>query len=266
MMGLLGLSCQKITHPALGNYPKDANPPGGPLKFYVAFDGTTSSVYKNAVDSIRANFPGSFTGTVVPGGISGGCYKGSATAFATYAAPNDFTNSTSFTVAFWIKKTPQVAGEGTNFAFSLNAKGYSWTNTKMFLEFEDAGNGGNTATSEVAKFYLMDQWIEYSVASGHPLINALNGNWHHLAFTYNQTNSTLTAYQDGVLVASNVVGTLGAVNFGTITDFTIGGPNQYTHDSNTWMGFWDNGYIDQFRLYGTVLSATDVMALFTNKQ
>ena len=31
--------------------------PGGPLKFYVAFDGTTADPLMNAVDSVRANFP-----------------------------------------------------------------------------------------------------------------------------------------------------------------------------------------------------------------
>jgi hypothetical protein len=257
-------SCQKMTQPAMGTYLTDANAPGGPLKFYVAFDGTSTNVYKNAVDSIRANFPGTYTATFATG-ISGNCYKGSETAFATYASPNDFTSASSFSVAFWIKKTPQAAGKGTNFAFSLNARGYSWTNTKMFLEFEDAGNGGNTSTSDVAKFYLMDQWIEYSAGSGHPLTNALDGNWHHLAFTYSETTSTLIAYQDGVLIASNVISGLGAVNFGTYTDFTIGGPNQYTHDNNSWMGFWD-GQLDQFRLYGTVLSASDIAALYTGKK
>jgi hypothetical protein len=254
-------SCQKMTKPALGNYPVDANPPGGPLKFYVAFDGNTTSVYKNAVDSIRANFPGSFTGLIASGGISGNCYQGSATTFATYAAPNDFTKSTSFTVAFWIKKTPQTSGSGTNFAFSLNAKDYSWTNTKMFLEFED----WSTLTVGNCKFYVMDQWIEYTNANGMP--NVTNGQWHHLAFTYDETTSNLKAYIDGALFKTNAVsgGTLGAVNFGNYTDFTIGGPNQYTHDKNTWMGFWENGYIDQFRLYGTVLSDSEVAALYASK-
>jgi hypothetical protein len=51
--------CQKLDRPALGDYPKDANPPGGPLKFYTAFDGTTPDPIFNAVDSIKANFPSS---------------------------------------------------------------------------------------------------------------------------------------------------------------------------------------------------------------
>ena len=49
--------CDKTDRPELGAYPVDANPPGGPLKFYAAFDGITTNPLMNAVDSIRANFP-----------------------------------------------------------------------------------------------------------------------------------------------------------------------------------------------------------------
>lgn len=49
-------SCDKKDKPALGDYPTDSNPPDGPLKFYAAFDGTSSNALKNAVDSIKANF------------------------------------------------------------------------------------------------------------------------------------------------------------------------------------------------------------------
>ncbi|MEO8416051.1 MAG: LamG domain-containing protein [Ginsengibacter sp.] len=245
------VSCQKLAKPALGDYPKDSNPPGGPLKFYAAMDGTS-------VDSVRANF-GIDNSATYTGGISGEAYQGSATSYIKYGKPNDFAKSSSFTIAFWIKKTPQAAGSGTNFAFSLNAKGYSWTNAKLFLEFED----WSTPTLGNCKFYLMDQWIEYTNANGMP--NVTNGSWHHLAFTYDGTTSQFVSYIDGVIFKTNTVGTLGPVNFGDIDDFTIGGPNQYTHDQNTWMGFWE-GQIDQFRLYNAVLLPADIQALFTNKQ
>src|SRR6266496_4898372 len=152
---LATMGCKKLDRPALGDYPKDANPPGGPLKFYVAFDGTTTNPLMNAVDSTRANFPASNTGTVADG-ISGKCYKESATAYAKYAGANDFTKATSFTIAFWIKGNSPTAGGGTDFAFSLDAKGYSWTNTKLFLEFED----WSTASLGNGKLYIMDNWIE----------------------------------------------------------------------------------------------------------
>lgn len=250
-------SCKKLSRPVLGDYPKDANALGGPLKFYVAFNGSTTNALMNGVDSIRANFPVSNTSTPIDG-ISGKAYGGSETAVAIYAAPNDWAKSTSFTIAFWIKKTPQASGKGTNVAFSLNAKGYSWTNTKLFLEFED----WSTPTVGNCKFYVMDQWVEYTNANGMP--NVLNGNWHQLAFTYNEVSSSLVAYIDGVLFRTNIIGGLGPVNFGNFDDFTIGGPNDYTHSQQTWLNNFD-GAIDQFRLYNTVLTSTEVMTLFTNK-
>jgi len=258
--------CKKTKQPALGDYAKDVDPrfplyPGGPLKFYAAFDGAGTDVLRNGVDSIRANFPASNTGAVADG-ISGKCFKGSETALATFAGVNDFTSYKNFTISFWIKKTPQAAGKGTNFAFCLNAKGYSWTNCKMFLEFED----WSTPTVGNAKLYVMDQWTEYINANGMP--NVLNGNWHHLAFTFNGTS--IVCYIDGVMFRTNALTIPWVANdlagvYGGYESFTIGGPNKYTHDNQTWMNNWD-GSIDQFRLYGTALTAAEVAALYANKQ
>lgn len=263
---VMATGCKKTTQPALGDYAKDQDPrfplyPGGPLKFYAAFDGAGTDVLRNAVDSIRANFPASNT-SAIGTGISGKCYQGSETALATYAGVNDFTKYKNFTVAFWIKKLPQAAGKGTNFAFCLNSKGYSWTNCKMFLEFED----WSTTTVGNAKFYVMDQWTEYVNANGMP--NVTNGNWHHLAFTYDGTS--IKCYIDGTLFRTNALSipystSTGAEVFGGFESFTIGGPNKYTHDNQTWMNNFD-GSIDQFRLYGTALTATEVATLFANKQ
>ena len=57
-----GTSCKKLSRPALGDFPKDNDArfplyPGGPLKFYAAFDGISTNPLMNAVDSVRANFP-----------------------------------------------------------------------------------------------------------------------------------------------------------------------------------------------------------------
>jgi hypothetical protein len=254
---LLVAGCQKMDKPVVGDYPKDANAPGGPLKFYVAFDGSSSNPLMNAVDSSRANFPSSNTGTSAAG-ITGKCYKGSTTGFVQYGKPNDFAGSNSFTIALWIKGAPPTAGGGTDFAFSLDRKDYSWTNTKLFLEFED----WSTASVGNCKLYIMDNWVEYINGNGMP--NVLNGAWHQLAFTYDGSSSTVKAYIDAVLFRTNTIAGLGPVNFGAADDLVIGGPNQYTHDKNTWMGFWE-GNIDQFRLYSTVLSATEIQALYNSK-
>lgn len=259
--------CKKLSRPALGDYPKDANPPGGPLKFYSAFNGDNSNKTMAAVDSVRANFGTVTDGNFAAGGVQGNCWQGSPTAFIQYPGPNDFTAATSFTVSFWIKKTPQAAGSGTNFAFALNSSGYSWTNLKLFLEFEDAGNPSTTALA-AAKFYINDNWIEYTkhATSEDRMPNVLNGSWHHLAFTYDATTSKLLAYIDGNLFHTDVVGgPQGNADFSSCTGFTIGGPGTEAQNANGWMGNLD-GQMDQFRLYNTVLSATEITALYNNKE
>ena len=100
--------CQNMNRPELGDYLKDANPAGGPLKFYAAFDGTSSDVLKNAVDSIRANFASSNTATSVDG-ISGKAVQGGVAKFVSYAKPNDFgKTASSFTISFWQKHDGQT--------------------------------------------------------------------------------------------------------------------------------------------------------------
>ena len=265
--------CQKMDKPGLGNYPTDANPPGGALKFYVAFDGNSSNDLKNSADSIRANFP-SVSGTVVDGGASGRAYQGSPDSFVQFGAANDFAGATSFTVAFWVKKTPQAAGAGTNFAFAMNSSGYSWTGLKMFFEFEDAGNP-STTDAAAGKFYLMDQWFEYTGTKRMP--NVLDGTWHHLAFVYDENTSYLTTYIDGqeptnlpagfgnVLKDGAPRGPLNFVEDGkAITGFTIAGPSAPAHNANGWMGNLD-GQMDQFRLYNTALTASEIQALYNSR-
>src|SRR5712671_3316401 len=90
--------CKKLSRPSLGDYPKDANPPGGPLKFYVAFDGTTNNPLMNGVDSIRANFPSSNPLASVDG-VKGKGVKGDGNNAINYPSANDFKNATSCTIS-----------------------------------------------------------------------------------------------------------------------------------------------------------------------
>src|SRR6266487_1426634 len=85
---LIAGSCKKLDRPPLGDYPKDTNPPGGPLKFYVAFNGTTSNPLMNAVDSIRANFPSSNPLASVDG-VNGKAVQGKIDKAINYPSAND---------------------------------------------------------------------------------------------------------------------------------------------------------------------------------
>ncbi len=261
--GFVIAGCQKMDRPALAtDYPKDTNPPGGPLKFYAAYDGGN-------VDSTRANF-GVNTNVTFVDGISGKAMSAGSNGYIVYPSANDFKNSTSFTVSFWMKKNgPNPAGGGTSFAFGIATTTDIWTRMDMFLMFEDAGNP-SSKDSAAAKFYVNDQWFEFVKEKRIPKL--LDGNWHHVAFVFDGTASKLIPYVDGAPVANlpadfgkfNNNG--GKLNFSKMAGVVVGGPGHFAvgKTPDSWMGNF-NGAIDQFRLYGTALSAADVTNLYTSK-
>lgn len=260
VIALTAFGCQKEERPALGDYPEDTNPPGGPLKFYAAYENTN-------VDSIRANF-GSDNNISYTSGISGEAFQAGANGYIVYPSANDFKKSTSFTVSFWVKRNgPNPAGGGTAFAFGLATTKDIWTSMDMFLLFEDAGNPSSAALA-AAKFYLRDQWFEYVGANRLP--NVLNNQWHHLVFSFDATTSMLHTYVDAVEFTA-VPGKFN--NDGGIPDFSkaagvvVGGPGHYAvgKTPDGWMGNF-GGAIDQFRLYGVSLSSAEVTALYNSKK
>ena len=264
---IIAFGCQKIDRPVMGDYPPDTNPPGGPLKFYAAMDGTT-------VDSIRANF-GSNTNVSFVDGTSSEAMEAGSDGYVVYPSANDFGKSTSFTISFWLKKDgPNAAGGGTTFTFGLSTTTDIWTAMNIFLEFEDAGNP-SSKDSAAAKFYLMDQWFEFVKTStiDKRLPHVLDGQWHHLAFVYDATSSTVTTYVDGT-VPSNLPADFGkftnnggVVNLTSSAGLVLGGPGHFAvgKTPDSWMGNF-NGGIDQFRLYGEALSAADIQTIFNNHE
>lgn len=254
-----GMSCKKTTRPALGDYPKDSNPPGGPLKFFTAFDGTTTNPLMNAVDSIRANFPAD-NPLVSVAGVSGKAIQGNGTKAVKYPSANDFKAATSCTIAMWFNNT---VNSNTELLFSLASKDY-WHESAAFLLVEHA-----TPTKCQLKFALEDHWVEYIDNFNKPLFD---GNWHHLAFTYDETSSTVKVYYDGTEVplpagaAGNFAG-LGKLTLGNATNLVLGGWNKHaglSGPTDSWIsGF--TGKMDQFRLYGKVLTASEILALYNSK-
>lgn len=257
LVAVIAGGCQKMDRPALGNYVKDANPPGGPLKFYAAYDGAD-------VDSIRANFASVNPFTFVPG-ITGKGVKGVDGKAIVYPSANDFKSVTSFSISFWIKNA--AAAGRTEFLFSLVDPTYSgWHYSALFLLMEN-----QTATQTTMKLGLMDQWLEGTFVKP-----VFDGNWHHIVYSYDQTTSKMTYYFDGALVTGmtptqtdvkNGGAPRGAVDFSKAGQLIIGGWNKHGNASGPTDG-WISSYsgsLDQFRLYGKALSATEVSALYNSK-
>lgn len=264
--------CEKKDRPVLGDYLKDANPPGGPLNFYLAFDGTGTDPLRNAVDSIRASFPADNPLTSVAG-VSGKAVKGEAKKYIKYAKPNDWAAvAKSFTVAFWAKGNGQTLNNsGTNgpehvFALGSQHDANAWPNT-TFLLFE----GNNTACA--IKFYVYskngDKWFTWE--GGNSLVGIRDNQWRHYVFSYNAENSTMTLYVNGVANPNlSVWGTHGNVNLDDtkITEFRIGrGPRDDgdADGAGGWMQSSWKGELDQFRMYSKALTAAEVSALYASK-
>jgi hypothetical protein len=267
-------ACQKMDRPPLGDYPKDANPPDGPLRFYTAFDGTTDDPLMNAVDSIRANFPSTNPFTSITG-ISGSAVEGVDQLAILYPSANDFANSTSFTIAFWEKNS--VPGGGSpQWLFSLASKDY-WHQSALFGFFDHDG-AGSTTDSAVFKFAIQDHWFEFTPSNGKMPGHLLDGDWHHMAIVYDETTSKVSYYVDGQQLTGlspaltdlkNGSDPFGPLSFANTYGFVLGGWNKHANLGNdapadAWIQSWQGG-LDQFRLYNKVLTESEIMALVNSK-
>ncbi len=267
---LLLSGCQKLDRPALSDFPQDTNPPGGPLKFFAAFDGTTSNPLMNAVDSIRATFPSNNPlGSI--DGISGKAIQGANKKFIKYAKPNDWAaQAKSFSISFWYRKDGQTRNNtGTNgpeYIASFKSNNGHWSGSSMLL-FLEGNNAAGMVKVMIADAAVADNWFTWE--GGNTIPGLLDNRWHHVVLTYEAANSTMTLYVDGVANPNKRTwGTHGNINFNNnaITEFRIGaGPNDNL-DSDDWLSSTFKGGIDQFRMYTSVLTNAEIQALFNSKR
>ena len=262
-------SCQDLDRPELmADYPKDINEPGGPLKFYTSFDGTTDNSLMNAVDSIKAKFPMDNPLATIDG-VSGKAVQGQKYKYIKYSSANDFAqNAGSFTVSVWAKK-----GEiQTDHIFSMpSPASYHWSASSMFLLTE----GG--VSNPLVKFFVKDatgeKWFEW--VGNNAVTGIYDGNWHHLVFVYDGGTSKMTMYVDGK--AHNHINEWtghGNVKLEAkqITSLKIGaGPQEFSaadiaNNASDWLKNGWTGGIDQFRMYTTALTAIEVSQLYNNKK
>lgn len=264
------IGCQKMDRPALGNYPEDVNTPGGPLKFYAAFDGTSDDPLRNAVDSIRANFASSNPYTTIDG-VNGKAVQSVDKKFIKYQKPNDWASTAkSFTISCWYKKDGQTknnaGGNGPEYIMSFKSNNGHWSGGSFLLMLE-----GNNAACAVKVMVvdkdMHDAWFTWE--GGNTIPGLLDNQWHHLAIVYDNTTSTMKLYINGVqnpIVPS--WGGHGDINMSdaAISEMRVGAGPQNNFDSDDWLSSSLKGALDQLRLYGVALTASEVSALYTNHE
>lgn len=269
---ILMMGCQKMDKPGLGDYPTDSNPPDGPLKFYAAFDGTSANPLMNAVDSIRALFPSDNPFTTSDG-INGKGLTGVNQKFIKYPSFNAWASSSSISISFWFKKDGQTKNNnGTNgpeYIYSLKAaNGFHWSNAVSFLFLE----GNNTACAVKSMFVsdavgagASDPWFTWE--GGQSIAGLCDNAWHHLVLTYDETNTQVKLYIDGVQ-NPNVKTWAGhaAMKMATskITEYRLGAGPSTSYASDDWLACSMKGGLDQFRLYGKVLTLAEIQALYNS--
>lgn len=192
---------------------------GGTAHYLMLYGSTptwTTGVATGAISLTASNYDYLYMGS------SGGMFYG------------ELDNGQSHTISMWINAT-------TLPTFSLG----DWA--PLFFA---SGCGGGLAIASDGMFYYEGQWPPPQVS-----VQITTGVWHHIAFTFDDSNSdgqnaTGKFYLDGVLKGTvNPVWT--AENNWCYYD-TIGG------DQNT--SFF-NGKVDDIRFYDAVLSADEIAKL-----
>lgn len=269
-------ACQKMERPVLGEYPSDIPvTPATPLRFYVPFDSMSTDVSKKLsyrfADSISTypSFPVN-SDIGFSNGVRGTAYKGATGTAIKYVNANDLGSATSFSISMWIKQSAEAATGRTEFYFSLVDDQYGWSHSALFMMIEHA-----TTTAATLKVGVMDQWMEFPDGNQFkkPI---LDGNWHHLVLCYDEATSKMSYYFDGALVADapasatdvkNGGAPRGKLNFSKSSFFVIGGWNAHvglTGPTDDWVKSY-TGALDQFRVYNKVLTASEIMGLYTGK-
>ncbi|HYJ62922.1 MAG TPA: LamG domain-containing protein [Parafilimonas sp.] len=259
---LIITSCQKMDRPPLGDYPKDANAPGGPLKFYAAFD-------EKNVDSVRANFGTFNDASIVDGGVSGKCvqFDGSKNGFINYPSANDFGQSTSFTISFWMNITlAQKDNVNADGVLAVASSTNFWSEVSIWVDHN------TTKDTMDLKFHFAngtgDNWDFAGYAGANGLKGMYDGQWHHIAFTYDATSKTGTLYKDGAQFDQKTNETIAFD--GNASQLILGGFQEAvglvsSYSDNSWMSGFP-GKMDNVRLYGVALSAADIKSIYDNKE
>ncbi len=259
---LMITSCQKMGRPPLGDYPKDANPPGGPLKFFAAFD-------EKNVDSIRANFGTFNDASIADGGISGKClqFDGSKNGFVNYPSANDFGQSTSFTISLWINITlAQKNNQNAQGVLALASSSNFWSEAVIFIDHN------TTKDTMDLKFHFAngsgDNWDFAGYAGANGLKGMYDGQWHQIGFVYDADAKTGTVYIDGAQFDKKTSETIAFD--GNASQLILGGFQEASgivdnYGNNSWMSGFP-GKMDNVRLYGIALSADEIKSLYDNKE
>lgn len=239
----------------------------------------TKVSFENSVADSKNGISGGLgTAVTYAPGIKGQAYKGSSSSFIAYSTvASSLIEVKSITVSMWINTNPHTGGAQS--LFMLPKTTDFWGNIFTLVE------GTGPATTMLMKNHIQKdvtpsipwsgQFIEHGGAN---LLPNMFGSWKHVVWMYNGTSSTYSMYIDGKKLdlpaslakryASDPL--TGGVGYGelansNVSKFIIGGFQQHLGApwgaADGWMLNY-TGLMDEFRIYNTVLSDNEVVALY----
>jgi hypothetical protein len=177
-------------------------------------------------------------------------------------------NFNQFTIAFWFNRTDNT---NRGMLVAMNDYNYGWNEEStggMIMNLEDDFGYAeaigkitmvlNDDTGE-GEAYLYEDWCDLS---------GEDGNWHHLAITFNKENEEEVAgYLNGQVVETGwkeLVGS-GNVIWDKLTLGNVpGGNNSGDEEPPTSGSYGIVGLMDDFVIYDWVLSASEILDLYDN--
>lgn len=264
-IGIVSLiaSCQKMERPAMNIIPDDLERLNGPLQLYFPFNGnlTDSAQYQKASPSGTINYVA---------GINQEAYQGTTDSYIRIPLTQNMAELRSFTIAFWMnadKSAPTAQS-----IFTISNSGDFWGNVLAMIE----PNTNDADSTMLLKVHFTGNWIEFNGNNGLNRLSGMYGNWKHVAFSYDETNSEFSMYIDGVKLdlPSNISNRVrndapfGPLKLENAAQTIIGGFQQnagISGNADSWMGKY-TGLLDQFRMYNKAMSTAEIQALFNDKK
>lgn len=239
--------------------------------FFVPFDNPSTDPLKIAQDQVL-NTPAKSNSTTVFSGANGNAMKGDYVKYISYAKPNNWvSDAKSFSVSFWFKLNGQTknnnGGNGPEYIFSIPSSNGHWSGGQAMLFFETNSSGTQIKFPVVDK-NMGDTWFVWE--GGNAIPGIADNTWKHCALVYDASTSKMTLYINGVANPNTPAwANHGDINMNeaTMSEFRIGaGPKDVNNDSaDDWLRSSWKGGLDQFRLFTTALSASEVKSIFDSK-
>lgn len=258
LLGMCAFSCQKKfdansykPSESFNGYSSSDQVGASSLVAYFGFEGTLT-------DSVSGT-DGTAAGTTYGNGLIGQGLAVGVGNYATFPMTTALKGVQSATISYWVNTAENTAGIQEPICFVNDAQ--FWSNFETFFD-------GQTATSSVLKIHAFgsggskEEWI-----TNYTFNNPWSV-WNHVVVTYDQTSSFFTLYINGAMADTATATGFGPLNMANTPTIVFGTTQFQTNPSLTTGATsqsWASnvlGTIDEVRIYNSVLTASDVAALY----